>query len=185
MSNKIKWAIAILAVFGIVVIAQASALTNYYLPIAAYEPTLTPTPTECLKQYFPVSGVKVCFTDIVYKPTTSKYDEWVSIKNLGNTAVDMEGWRITSDSSSYKYDLPAFTLSSGQTVKVFTKFGVDTTNQLYMNRPNSFWDETNGHGFWKDNGDVGYLKDENRALINYFCYGTACSFVTIDLEELD
>jgi hypothetical protein len=156
-------------VLGIVVIAQASAINSYYFPLVYLEPTITPIPTatpkptECLNQVFFIQGIKVCFTDIDYKPTTSPLDEWVTVKNLGNNSVELEGWRIVSDSStSFKYDLPKFTLKTGQTVKVWTKIGTNSSSVLYMNQTNEFW---------KDNQDCGYLKDADRATVNSFCYG--------------
>jgi hypothetical protein len=174
MSSKIKWILAALMALSVVIIAQATAINNYYMPFVRLDPTLTPTPTptqkptECINQVFPVSKLKVCFTDIVYKPTGSSLDEWVKIKNLGNSAVEMEDWRIVSDSSSatFKYIFPKFTLSAGQTVKVWTKIGTNSSSQLYMNRDVQFW---------KDNGDCGYLKDDTGDTgkkINSFCYST-------------
>ena len=174
MSRKIKWVFAIIMVLSVVIIAQATAINNYYLPTIYVGPTITPTPTptqkptECIVQNFPVSKLKVCFTDIVFKPTSSPLDEWVTIKNLGNNAVEMEGWRISSDTGN-KYEFPKFTLKTGQTVKVWTKKGSNSSSQLYMNRDLEFW---------KDNRDCGYLKDSSdpRRTINAFCYPTAGLF---------
>ena len=176
MSNRIKWALAGILVLSVVIIAQASALTNIYMPVIYVGPTITPTPiatpkpTECLNQVFFVKEIKVCFTDIVYKPTTSPLDEWVTIKNLGNNSVELEGWRIVSDSSTiFKYDFPKFTLKTGQTVKVWTKTGTNSSSVLYMNH---------GEQFWKDNQDCGYLKDDERSTINSFCYNTTGSIAS-------
>ena len=167
MSNKYKWIIAITLVLGVVVIAQASLVTTIYMPTIYVGPTITPTPTatpkptECLSQVFFIKGIKVCFTKIDYQPTTSPLDEWVDIKNLGGSLVDMTGWRISSDSGN-KYDFPDdFELKSGQTVRVYTKLGTDGASQLYMNRTKEFW---------KDTSDCGYLKDADRKTINSFCY---------------
>jgi hypothetical protein len=169
MSNKYKWLIAAVMVLGVVLIAQASALNSYYMPMVYNEPTITPTPTatpkptECLVQNFHGQNLKVCFTDIDYKPTGSELDEWVTVKNLGNSSVELENWRIASDSSTkFKYDFPKFTLKTGQTVKVWTKIGTNSSSQLYMNRTEQFW---------QDNSDCGYLKDDDRKTINSFCYG--------------
>jgi hypothetical protein len=174
MSRKIKWILAALMALSVVIIAQATAINNYYMPFVRLDPTLTPTPTptekptECINQVFNVSKLKVCFTDIKYKPTTSPLDEWVTIKNLGNSAVEMEGWRIASDSSTdFKYNFPEFTLKTGQTVKVWTKIGTNSSSQLYMNRTVEFW---------KDNKDCGYLKDDEGQKINSFCYSTSRFF---------
>jgi hypothetical protein len=172
MSRQIKWVLAAVMVLSVVIIAQATAQNIQYLPIIYIAPTPTPTrtptqkPTECIVQVFPVSELEVCFTDIVYKPTTSPLDEWVTIKNLGDSAVEMEGWRISSDTSN-KYDFPEFTLNKDQTVKVWTKNGTNSSTQLYMNRE---------FEFWKDTGDCGYLKDDTRKTINSFCYSTTGLF---------
>lgn len=178
MSSKIKWILAALMALSVVIIAQATAINNYYYPVIYVGPTITPTPTptekptECINQVFPVSKLKVCFTDIVYKPTTSQLDEWVTIKNLGNSDVEMEGWRIASDSSTdFKYDFPEFTLKTDQTVKVWTKIGTNSSSQLYMNR---------NVQFWKDNGDCGYLKDDTGKKINAFCYSATRFFAPIE-----
>ncbi len=182
MSSKIKWVLAAVMVLSVVVIAQATAINNLYLPLIYLDPTNTPTPTptqkptECIVQVFPVSKLKVCFTDIVYKPTGSPLDEWVTIKNLGNSAVEMEGWRIASDySGKFKYTFPEYTLKTGQTVKVWTKDGPNSSSELYMSPPAGVLKE---QGFWKDNADCGYLKDNSspRRKINSFCYTTTKFF---------
>ena len=171
MSNKFKWLIAAVIVLGVVVIAQASALNSYYMPLVYNEPTITPTPTatqkpsDCLVQYFHEQKLKICFTAIDYKPTTSPLDEWVDIKNIGGGVVDMTGLFINSDSSTGKYYFPdGFEIKVGQTVKVYTKSGTNGASQLYMNQTQEFW---------KDNKDCGYLKYESRQTINSFCYGTS------------
>jgi len=170
MSSKIKWVLAAVMALSVVIIAQATAINNYFMPVIYVGPTITPTPTptqkptDCINQVFPVSKLKVCFTDIDYKPTGSPLDEWVKIENFGNSAVELEEWRIASDSSTdFKYDFPKFTLKTGQTVKVWTKRGTNSSSQLYMNR---------NVEFWKDNADCGYLKDDTRRKINSFCYST-------------
>ena len=171
MSNKLKWIIATVVVLGIVVIAQASALSEIFMPVIYVGPTITPVPTatakptDCFVQNFHGQKLKVCFTAIDYKPTTSPLDEWVDIKNIGGGVVDMTGWFINSDSSSGKYYFPdGFEIKVGQTVKVYTRNGNDGASQLYMDRTEQFW---------KDNQDCGYLKNESRQTINSFCYGTS------------
>ncbi len=179
MSNKYKWIAAAVLVLGIVVIAQASAVEKRYFPLVYQQPTITPTPTatpkptDCLVQYFHEQKLKICFSDIDPKPTSSPLDESIDIKNIGGGTVDMTGWRIVSDSSSIKYHFPdGFEIKVGQTVEVFTKTGSDGASQLYMNQLPAFWIPPEYHGFWKNNGDCGYLKDADRKTINSFCYGT-------------
>lgn len=175
MSGKIKWVIAILAVLSVVIIAQATALQNLYLPLVYNQeptatptrtstPTVSPTPsTECL------SGKKdgVCITDIIYKPTTSELDEVVSIKNLGSSSVELEGWRLSSDSGN-KFDIMhEFTLAAGSTVKIWTKPGANTSKNIFMQRTVEFWNNF---------GDIAYLRDNEGKIVDSVCYGTGCDF---------
>ncbi len=172
MSGKIKWIIAILAVLSVVLIAQATALQNIYLPLVYNQqptatptrtstPTVAPTPsTECL------SGKKdgVCITDIIYKPTTSQLDEVVSIKNLGSSSVELEGWRLKSERGYLFVITGEFTLPNGATIKVWTKSGVNNSTNIYMNSDTEFW---------KDNADCAYLKDNSeptRKTIDSICW---------------
>ena len=166
MSSKLKWALAALIVLSVVIIAQATSLQSLYIPLAYNKyliatPTKTPKPGECL------SGKTkgVCITDIDYKPTTSPLDEFVSIKNKGNSSVDMELWRVSSDSGN-KFDLlDEFTLAVGSTVKIWTKHGDNNSTNIYMDRDIEFWN---------DNSDCAWLKDasDSRKTIDGVCYGT-------------
>jgi hypothetical protein len=173
MSRKFKWFIAILVVLSVVIVAQATSLQSTYLPLVYNQeptatpthtptPTVTPTPsTECLSG----KDEGVCITDIIYKPTTSQLDEVVSIKNLGSSSVEMEGWRLSSDSGN-KFDITGeFTLPTGATVKVWTKSGDNTTTNIFMNRTTEFWN---------NNGDKAYLRDNEGKVVDSICYGTAC-----------
>jgi hypothetical protein len=143
MSKKLKWVVPILVILSVVIIAQATALQDLYLPVVyKQEPTATPTRTstptvtptsssECL------SGKDdgVCITDIVYKPTTSPLDEVISIKNLESSSVDIEGWCLTGEQIDSKFAIPdEFSLSAGATVKVWTKPGDNTSTNIYMGR---------------------------------------------------
>ena len=173
MSSKIKWVFAIVMVLSVVIVAQATAINNYYMPAVYFEPTITPTPTPTQK---PPSGcniqnllgtkVKVCFADIEPKPTTSPLDEWVKIKNIGNNDTNLEGWRMSSDTGN-KFDFPPLEFKIGQTVTIWTKSGSNSSSTLYMNRTAEFW---------KDNKDCGYLKDDSRNTKDSFCYSLAGLF---------
>ena len=174
MSNKIKWFLAFLLVLGVVAVVQAGTQNDIYLPLISSSSTPTPKASECINQDFSISGLKLCFTGIDYQPTTSELDEWVTIKNLGSQAVDMEGFRIASDSSTdFKYEFPKFTLNAGQTVKVWTKWGTNSSTTLFMNRTTQFW---------QVNSDCGYLKDDERRTINSFCYGLS-GFTAAPLDK--
>lgn len=169
MSKKLKWTLAGLLVFSVVFIAQASALNSLYMPLVYNNlliatATPTPKPGDCISQSFPVKTIKVCFTDIDPKPTTGgPINEWVTIKNTGSSAEDLEGWRMISDSSTdFKFTFPQYILNAGKTVKVWTKSGTNSSTELFMNREVPFWG---------DNKDCGYLREESNILVNSFCYG--------------
>jgi hypothetical protein len=73
----------------------------------------------------------------------------------------MEDWRISSDSGN-KYDLTfKFSLSSNATVKVWTKSGDNDTDELFMDREEEFWN---------DHADCVYVVDDDRDLIDAYCY---------------
>jgi hypothetical protein len=166
MSNRLKWFLAALIALGVVFIAQATSLSSLYLPLVYNKyliatPTNTPKPGECLSGK--TNGV--CITDIDYKPITSPLDEFVSIKNKGNSSVNMELWRVSSDSGN-KFDLiDEFTLSVSATVKIWTKHGDDNSTNIYMDLENEFWN---------DSKDCAWLKDDSdpRKTIDGVCYGT-------------
>jgi hypothetical protein len=184
MSRKHKWILAALIVLSVVIIAQATSLQNLYLPLTyknhliatpTKTPTITPTPsTPCLSGK--ASGV--CIIDIDYKPTTGgPLNEFISIKNLGSSSVDMQGWRISSDSGN-KFDIETdFTLAGVSTVKVWTKVGINDSSNLYMMRTTEFW---------KDNQDCAYLKDDSdqRKTIDGVCYGMSGLFYIPPLREI-
>lgn len=83
------------------------------------------------------------------------------LTNKGTRSVVMTGWKI-HDLIGLRYTFPAFTLSAGASVTVYTKTGVDTSDTLYMNRGVAIWNNSGG--------DTGYLYNENDALISQFSY---------------
>lgn len=188
MSNKLRWALGILIALSLVVAANAAGLYAYHLPLVYNDyplptatntptPTKTPTPTSTPKPGACLSGktTGLCITGLDYKPTSGgSLNESISIKNLGSSAVDIEGWRIVNDSSE-KYDIPKFSLSAGSTVKVWTKAGTNDSTNLYMGLDTEFWN---------DHKDCAYLRDDShpRKSIDAICYGFDGSFYVPRLD---
>jgi hypothetical protein len=78
--------------------------------------------------------------------------EWVEVKNSGNAPQDLSGWTL-SDASNHTYTFPQnFVLGAGDSVKVRTGSGTDSTSDLYWGR---------GSPIWNNDGDTVTLKDED------------------------
>ncbi len=75
--------------------------------------------------------------------------EWIRVTNSGQSPVDMTGWRLY-DESGRVYVFPRFALSPGDSAKVFTGQGLDSTTKLYIGR---------GSPIWNNNGDTALLGD--------------------------
>ena len=121
--------------------------------------TRTPTPTRTLTPTLPVCSV--CITHIEYDPDGDDLlGEYVSLKNYTSKSVDMTGWMLRDDSRN-TYTFPRFTLYAGATVKVWSKWGVNTVTDLY-------WGST--VPIWNDHGDCAYLRDADNDRIDSLCY---------------
>lgn len=81
-------------------------------------------------------------------------DEWVELINPGGTAVDLAGWSVKDESATHRYRFPdAFSLGQGQTVRLHTGCGDDTTSSLY-------WCNQ-GSAVWNKSGDTVFVLDAN------------------------
>jgi hypothetical protein len=183
MSKKFRWALGILIALGLVIAVNAAGLYAYHLPLVYNDyplatptrtstptktsaPTKTPTPTSTPKPGQCLTGKTsgLCITSLDYNPKSGgSLNESISIKNLGSSAVDIEGWRILNDKSE-KYDIPKFSLNANSTVKVWTKVGTDDSSNLYMDLDMEFWNNST---------DCAYLRDDSRPrkTIDAICYG--------------
>jgi hypothetical protein len=103
----------------------------------------------------------VQITSIEYDPPGSDVEgEYVRIENLGGGAVDMTNWTLRDD-ADHVFTFPTFTLSSGATVRVWTKSGTDTTTDLYWG---------SGSAIWNNTGDCAYLRDSSGTSVDAYCY---------------
>ena len=176
MNSKTKLWVAVY--LAITLLGAATVLANtIYLPVIVKSPTITPTPTFTstptvtrtpsitstpTRTPTPKPGVYV--STIVAAPVVP-LDEYIEIENTSNNSVNMKNWYIKVESNSaMRYNFPDFTLGGGKTVRVWTKFGQDTTSNLFWNWPEPIW---------KDNGDCAYLRDNAGVLRDKYCYGKA------------
>jgi hypothetical protein len=77
---------------------------------------------------------------------TNYNDEFVTIKNTGDTGVGLSGW-VLKDAAGATFTFPAVTLAAGGTVKVHSGDGSNTSSHLYAG-----WGWT-----WNNSGDTAYL----------------------------
>jgi hypothetical protein len=74
-------------------------------------------------------------------------DEWVDLTNRGDASVDMAGWAV-EDAAGNHYDFPDdFTLAAGDTVRLHSGSGTDTSTDLYWG----------SDYIWNNGGDTCYL----------------------------
>jgi hypothetical protein len=103
--------------------------------------------------------VEIVFID--YSPL-EKLDEYVELKSNSETDIDMRNWTL-SDKAGWEYKIEFdFVLKPGETVKIWTKTGINTDSDLYWGR---------GSCVWNNDFDTAYLKDRTGSLIDNYSYG--------------
>ncbi len=120
--------------------------------------TATPTPTDTPTPTTTPSDLRIA--SVEYSPAGSDLDgEYVQIENLGEGDQDMTNWLLTDDDYHYYRFPDDFVLPGGDTasVKVWTKSGSDTSDDLYwgLNDP-----------VWGNQGDTAHLWDNDWNLID-------------------
>jgi hypothetical protein len=99
----------------------------------------------------------------VVAPQDFPLDEYIRIKNATSQSVVMTGWTL-ADQIGNIYTFPTFFLGAGNSVKVWTKLGIDNISNLYWGRTEPVWDDTS---------DCAYLRDGSGIegnLIDSLCY---------------
>ena len=161
MSSNIIKALIVVSLLLILFTAAQGAYTNtLYMPIvlkqpthtptntATPSPTFTPTPTNTL-----VPGVHITYIE---NDPPYELDEYVSIKNTEGQTQDMTGWILKNDHDPADiFNFPNFTLNNGRTVQVWTKWGVDSSTDLY-------WDSD--VPVWNEGSDCAWLRDTDKVM---------------------
>jgi len=65
-------------------------------------------------------------------------DEYVTLSNRGDSALDLEGWTVT-DEANHRYEFGAVTLDPGASVRLHTGTGEDTATDVYWGRSGAVW----------------------------------------------
>jgi hypothetical protein len=87
--------------------------------------------------------------------------EWIAVKNTGNRAKELKGWKIR-DADGAVFRFFGFKLPAGTTVKVHTGTGPDTfPHHLYWDLDQYVWD---------NDADTAKLKNANGVLVGTCSY---------------
>ncbi|HUG07278.1 MAG TPA: lamin tail domain-containing protein [Acidimicrobiia bacterium] len=79
-------------------------------------------------------------------------DEWIKIRNQGDTYVDLTRWGVKDESATNRYTFPSgFSLAPGEVVTVYSGCGDDFDTALY-------WCSV-GSAIWNNDGDTAFLTD--------------------------
>ncbi|MGX1855184.1 lamin tail domain-containing protein [Streptomyces sp. NPDC055299] len=81
--------------------------------------------------------------------------EYVTVKNTGRMAVNLRGWTL-SDRSGNTYRFGNVWLNGHSQVRVHTGIGRDTRGDLYQDRRNYIWDNT----------DTATLRNDHRRVVD-------------------
>jgi len=65
-------------------------------------------------------------------------DEYVTLTNRGESALDLEGWTV-ADEAGHSYEFGAVTLDPGASVRLHTGSGEDTATDVYWGRSGAVW----------------------------------------------
>ena len=107
---------------------------------------------------------KLVITNIAYNSEVKKVQsqEYIEITNRGNGAVNLWGWKITSEGGKQEFVFPAGTsLVVGKTFRVYT-------NQIHQESGGfSFGSKT---GIWNDKADTGKLFDAQGNEMSSYSY---------------
>lgn len=163
----ITFTLLIILTAGLQVNARA-APGDLYLPLILHDgpvsteiptstPTITPTPTET-----PDPFVYIEITDIEFNPPGNDVEgEFVVIENQGTANENMTGWRLRNEEGE-TFRFPTFILKAGAGVIVWTKEGTNTETDLHWGSESPIWSNSGG--------DCAELLDENRQLVDWYCY---------------
>jgi rubrerythrin len=74
-------------------------------------------------------------------PASNPNEEYVEYVNTGDGPLDLTGWTVSNDAGT-TYEFPdGFTLAPGETVRLYTGRGTDSSGELYWGNPEEVWDD--------------------------------------------
>ena len=84
-------------------------------------------------------------------------DEYVTIHNACDYAVDMSDWGIADNSASNRYRFPNFAVQPGSSFTLYSGSGANTPTKLYWGRTDK--------AVWNNDEDTLYLRDSAGNLV--------------------
>jgi hypothetical protein len=145
MSKQTKFLIAILIAISSITVVTALANTIYFPVIYNNYPTATPQPD-------------LAFLD--FNVSSTPDDDYVEIHNAGSYSVNLTGWWVKADSGE-RYDFPnGFTLDDGDTVKLRSGSGSNSSSNLYWGLD---------YSVWTDEGNCAYLRNPQGLEVDRLC----------------
>ncbi|MFW6149258.1 MAG: lamin tail domain-containing protein, partial [Atribacterota bacterium] len=106
---------------------------------------------QCEKEEVPIEIINIFYDG----EEENEADEYVKIKNNGETAVNLENWTL-ADEAGHVYTFESYDLEARESIKVYTNMGEFSYGT--------------GRAIWNNDGDTAYLKDCNGDLIDSYNY---------------
>lgn len=93
--------------------------------------------------------------------------EFVIIENVGDSAVQMQGWGLRDESTRHRYTFPSVEVGPGESMQIRTGCGDDDqgSNPIAL-----FWCDPEPP-VWNNDGDLALLLDPNGGIVSEFSYG--------------
>lgn len=105
----------------------------------------------------------ITITDIFYdgEEGRSEPDEYAVIKNTGNSAVNLGGWRLNAGAEGQDFYFPDHTIAPGEVCRVYT-------NEDHLE--SCGFSFRSGQAVWANSGDCGYLYNKAGEEVSSYCY---------------
>ncbi len=141
VSAATTWAVLTWWNTGRAVLPNVPALATLAAPATTTNP-VNPTPIP--------AGVKVIEIGEV-NGAGSLGTEVVAIRRLGDGELNMNGWRL-DDNAGHRFTFPDMVLFKGGSVRIFTRSGSNTVNELYWGLKEPVWVSGKTAGLYDSQG---------------------------------
>lgn len=126
---------------------------------APTEPAPQPTPESA-----PVAGSGQLVIDYIFYDGLEKRregDEYAVIKNVGNTSVNLAGWRLNAGDRGQDFRFPSYVLEPGASCRVYT-------DEIHAEHCGFSFGRNSA--VWNNSGDCGLLYNSMGQLADEYCY---------------
>lgn len=130
-------------------------LTRTPTPTRTATPTRTTTPTRTE----PPPSIQIAFIDF-WPGGSEVQNEYVRIENHGTGPTTLTNWSLC-DAQNNCYVFPSFTLGLGAKVWVWTRTGVNDSDDLFWGRSDPVWDNS---------GDMATLRNAGGTVMDTYLY---------------